>query len=320
MPRGRFAPTPSGLMHIGNIRTALLAWLQMRSQGGTFILRMEDIDISRARQQYADQIIADLAWLGLDWDEGPDCGGPYGPYIQSERLDLYKQAMEQLDAAGLLYPCFCSRADLRAVGDAPHGLSSEGPAYPGICRHLSRSERAERARRKVPSWRFRVSERTLHIQDGFLGAIDFAATANGDFVVKRADEMYSYQLAVTVDDAAMGITHVLRGYDLLDSTPRQLLLFEALSFAPPLYAHVPLVNGPDGARLAKRHGDIAIRSMRANGIAPEAVIGCIAYMSGLHDRLEPLKAAELIPGFQLGRIPPSPAVLDEALLQWLRHQ
>ncbi|MGK9253941.1 MULTISPECIES: tRNA glutamyl-Q(34) synthetase GluQRS [Paenibacillus] len=309
---GRFAPTPSGLMHLGNARTALLAWLQIRAAGGTFILRMEDIDGPRSRSEYAEAALADLRWLGIDWDEGPDIGGARGPYTQSERLPLYREALDRLAAQGRLYPCFCSRAELAAVASAPHGLSSEGPAYPGTCRHLGETERQERGKAKEPSLRLAVdSARVVSFDDLAAGHQHTAPGAGGDFVVRRADGIFSYQLAVTVDDALMGVTDVLRGSDLLDSTPRQLLLYEALGFAPPRFAHVPLLMGPDGKRLAKRHGGISLSAIRETGARPEAAVGLLAYWSGLLDRPEAVAARELAPAFRLEHVPAAPVVVRE---------
>lgn len=315
--RGRFAPTPSGLLHIGNARTALLAWLQVRQAGGSFILRMEDIDRPRSRADVAEQILVDLRWLGLQWDEGPDVGGPVGPYTQSERLDLYQVALDQLVAKGLLYPCFCSRAELLAVASAPHGLASEGPAYPGTCRSLSTEERTTRALTKQPSLRVRMPDEATAFVDLVQGAQSFPGGAGGDFVVRRADGIWGYQLAVVLDDGLMGVTDVLRGADLLDSTPRQIRLFEALGLPVPRFAHVPLLLGPDGARLAKRHGAVSVTAMREAGTAmreagtaPERVIGYLGYISGLLERPEPVTAAELVPHFELAKVGREPVRLE----------
>ncbi|WP_127531748.1 tRNA glutamyl-Q(34) synthetase GluQRS [Paenibacillus kobensis] len=317
MKRGRFAPTPSGYMHIGNARTALLSWLQIRSADGQFVLRIEDIDKPRSKPHYAKQAVDDLRWLGLDWDEGPDIGGDYAPYVQSEREASYEAALVQLQEREVLYPCYCSRADLQAIASAPHGLTAEGPAYPGSCRHLTAEERAGREALKQPALRFALPDRPIAFHDEAAGEQSFPAGAGGDFVVKRADGIISYQLAVVVDDDAMGITDVLRGWDLLDSTPRQLLLYEALGMEPPRFAHVPLLLGPDGARLAKRHGAVSLASIRERGIAPELVVGLMAAWSGLHDRAEPIEAAELVRGFDLCRVPREPVVVDEAALRML---
>lgn len=317
MKRGRFAPTPSGQLHIGNARTALLAWLQIRQAGGQFALRMEDIDKPRSKPELASQILDDLRWLGLDWDEGPDVQGEYGPYRQSEREALYEEALHTLMEKGVLYPCYCSRAELMAVASAPHGLASEGPVYPGTCRTLTSAQRAARSGKKTPSLRFAMPDKAVHFCDLTLGSQTFPPHAGGDFIVKRADGIYGYQLAVVVDDAAMRITDVLRGSDLLDSTPRQILLFEALGMKPPQYAHVPLLYGPDGQRLSKRHGSVAIGSIRANGVTPEQLVGFLAYISGLTDRPEPVAASDLISSFSLEKIPKHPIILGETTLKMI---
>jgi glutamyl-tRNA synthetase len=320
MNRGRFAPTPSGLLHLGNALTALLAWLDIRSQGGTFVLRMEDIDKPRSRPELAAQLLDDLRWLGLDWDEGPDVGGPHAPYTQSEREQLYADALHRLRETGRLYPCYCSRAELMAVASAPHGLSSEGPAYAGTCRSLRPAEQAERAQRKMPSHRFAMPGHGFAFDDAVAGPQYAAPGAGGDFVVLRADGIYGYQLAVVVDDAAMGITDVLRGADLLDSTPRQLALYEALGLPAPRFAHVPLLLAADGARLAKRHDGLSLTGLRAAGVAPERVVGALAYLSGLLDRLEPVQAGELAAGFSLARVPREPVRLSDAILRFIAPQ
>ncbi|MFB9329801.1 tRNA glutamyl-Q(34) synthetase GluQRS [Paenibacillus aurantiacus] len=317
--RGRFAPTPSGLMHIGNARTALLAWLHVRSEDGQFVLRMEDIDTPRCKPELAEQALADLRWLGLDWDEGPNVGGPFAPYVQSERIPMYEEALHRLEQDGRLYPCYCSRAELMAIASAPHGLGSEGPAYPGTCRSLTREEQARRAETKMPSLRFRVPDEAMSFVDLTAGEQRFPPGSGGDFVVRRADGIISYQLAVVADDAAMGITDVLRGYDLLDSTPRQLMLYEALGLPAPRFAHVPLLNGTDGKRLAKRHGAISLAGLRQAGVAPERIVGWLAAMSGLLDRPEPVSTKELIRAFRLDLIPKEPVVVTDEQLAALTH-
>lgn len=319
MRRGRFAPTPSGDMHLGNAKIALLSWLQMRAVDGVYILRIEDIDTQRSRRHIAERIMEDLRWLGLDWDEGPD-NKPVEPsesYWQSERTSLYDEALIKLTAAGLLYPCYCSRAELIAVGDAPHGLSSEGNPYAGTCRGLTREEQLRKEMLKTPSLRFSLGNDGVTFMDGIAGTQTFSPASSGDFVVRRADGLYSYQLAVTVDDALMGITDVLRGDDLLDSTPRQLWLYDALALNTPSFSHVPLIYGEDGHRLAKRHGDLGITTLRSSGAKPEQVVGWLAYISGLIDRPEPVAAADLVSGFTLESISREPFVLTDTMIQKL---
>lgn len=304
MRKGRFAPTPSGYMHIGNMCAALLSWLDIRSSGGVFVLRMEDIDLPRCKPEYAEKILQDLRWLGIDWDEGPDVGGRDGPYVQSERLALYEEALDRLVTSGRVYPCYCSRAMLQAVASAPHGLGSEGPVYPGTCRHLTAEERDRRARLKPPALRFNLSGSPHIYIDGLLGPQQFPGGYGGDFVIKRADGMYAYQLAVVVDDAAMGMTHVLRGADLLDSTVRQIELYEALGLQVPHFTHVPLLH-MDGEKMSKRHanGITSIPEMRKAGIRPESLVGWIAYLYGLIATPEPLKASELICEYSISKLP-----------------
>lgn len=317
MKRGRFAPTPSGLMHIGNAWTALLSWLQIRQAGGQFVLRMEDVDKPRSKPAFAEQILEDLRWLGIDWDEGPDVGGSYAPYTQSEREEMYEAALQRLIREGWLYPCYCSRAELMAIASAPHGLSSEGPVYPGLCRPLTAEERRAKSAVKDPSYRFAMPDRPIAFDDLIAGHQHFDAGFGGDFVVKRADGIIGYQLAVVVDDAAMEITDVLRGRDLLDSTPRQLLLYEALGLQPPQFAHVPLICGPDGERLSKRDKSITLASIREAGTTAEQLVGVLAYLGGMIDRPEAVQAGELLESFPIEKVPKQPVVLSEGLLRRL---
>lgn len=302
--RGRFAPSPSGEMHLGNAWTAMLAWLQIRSQGGIMVLRIEDLDPDRSRLSYIDKLIADLRWLGMDWDEGPDRGGPYGPYCQDDRRQLYENALAALAEKSILYPCYCSRAELRSVAQAPHAGENTN-AYPGTCRCLSsREQEMRRQAGRKASLRLMVPDVCLEFTDGFFGLYrqDIAREV-GDFIVRRADGIHAYQLAVVVDDAAMHISHVLRGADLLDSTPRQLLLNELLKQRAPVFTHVPLFIGEDGQRLSKRHGNVSLASLRAKGIRPETVVGYLAYKAGFIDRWQPVKCTDLIRSFDLAKLP-----------------
>jgi glutamyl-tRNA synthetase len=305
--RGRFAPSPTGPLHLGNARTALLSWVEARARGGAWLMRVEDLDRPRVRPGLEARILEELRWLGLDWDEGPDVGGRRGPYRQSERLDRYRLALERLRGAGLVYPCFCSRAEVAAAALAPHGPGDDGPRYPGTCRDLSSAERAARP----PAWRFRVPEGAVAFADGLRGpqSVDVAAEV-GDFVVARADGVPAYQLAVVVDDAAMEVTDVVRGDDLLPSTARQILLYRALGAEPPRFAHVPLVVGPDGERLAKRHGALSLGELRERGADPRAVCALLAALSGLAPPGTVCSPHDLVPGFRLERVPKVPAALD----------
>lgn len=316
--RGRYAPSPTGPLHLGNARTALIAWLHARSAGGAFVMRVEDLDGPRVRPGMEGRILEELRWLGLDWDEGPDVGGPAGPYRQSELGERYRAALDRLRAAGLAYPCYCSRAEIAAAAGAPHGPADEGPRYPGTCRNLPPEEIARRAAMRRPAWRVRVPDGLVGFEDLVHGAQAFdVAGAVGDFVVMRADGIAAYQLAVAVDDAAMGITDVVRGDDLLPSTARQLLVFRALGLPAPRYAHVPLVVGEDGQRLAKRHGALSLGELRERGADPREVVGLLAALSGLAPEGSAVSPPELVAGFDLARLPRGPVVLGSARVERL---
>ncbi|MBX7192090.1 MAG: tRNA glutamyl-Q(34) synthetase GluQRS [Sandaracinaceae bacterium] len=300
MYRGRFAPSPTGPIHLGTARTALVAWLAARAAGGTLVLRVEDLDTPRVRPGALEAMLDDLRWIGLDWDEGPDVGGPFGPYLQSQRRERYDAAIERLRASGRVFACTCSRKEIESVASAPHG---EEPIYPGTCRSgPSHPERPAAVR-----FRFEAKDARA-FDDGVHGAIG-AGLGAGDFVVRRADGVHSYQLAVVVDDLAMEITDVVRGDDLLSSTPRQLALIEALGGRAPRYAHVPLVLGPDGQRLAKRHGAVTVREQREQGVLPETLVGRLARTLGLLDRDEALAARELVSRFSLAKIAKGPVTM-----------
>ncbi|HLL54898.1 MAG TPA: tRNA glutamyl-Q(34) synthetase GluQRS [Myxococcaceae bacterium] len=301
--RGRFAPSPTGRIHLGNARSALLGWLQARAVGGQFLLRIEDLDRARCKPELVDDLFRDLEYLGLTWDETP--------LYQSQRDEAYAEALSVLQRQGRVYPCFCSRAEIARAASAPHGLSEEGPRYPGTCAHLTSAQVEARAKERQAALRFRPHRGVTSFVDGLHGsyAQDVDAVV-GDFVVRRNDGVASYQLAVVVDDAHSRITHVLRGDDLLSSTPRQLQLFSALGHGTPQYAHVPLLMGTDGKRLAKRAGAFAVAELRQLGVPAEKVVGLLASWSGLGDG-GPVKAADLAPGFTLLRVPREPVVARE---------
>jgi glutamyl-tRNA synthetase len=318
--RGRYAPSPTGALHLGNARTALLAWLHARAGGGAFVMRVEDLDFGRVRAGIMETQLEELRWLGLDWDEGPDAGGPHAPYLQSRRQDLYEHALRKLAEGGLLFACTCSRKDLAQAASAPHA-GEEGPRYPGTCR-------ARRIDPSVPSLtrdgvsqhalRFRVEPGEVCFDDLLMGRACYRpAEETGDFVVRRKDGVAAYQLAVVVDDAAMEITHVVRGADLLSSTARQLLLYRALGLAPPDFLHVPLMLGDDGERLAKRHGAVSLGELRAGGAAPEAVVGWLASTCGLAEEREAVSAPELVARFDVARLPTEPTVVTAGVLDRL---
>lgn len=305
LARGRYAPSPTGALHLGNLRTALLAWLFARASGGAFTLRIEDLDLPRVRSGATRQMLDDLRWLGLDWDEGPDVGGTLGPYFQSMRQALYEQAIARLRAQGRIYPCYCTRAELAQIASAPQGQGSDGPRYPGTCRHLTAKQRAAReASGRRPALRFIAPTETITFQDVLHGTLtDSVAATTGDFIVRRSDGIVSYQLAVVMDDALMGVTQVVRGGDLLASTARQLALYDALGYPrPTLYAHAPLVVDRDGARLAKRNDAEGLAALRAMGWTSGRVVGALAASCGLCPVDTALSAAELLATFDPSRL------------------
>ena len=296
---GRFAPSPSGRMHLGNVFSALLAWLSVRSAGGKMILRIEDLDPDRCRPEYAAQLRRDLEWLGLDWDEEQT--------PQSQRTEAYAEAFARLDT----YPCYCSRNELHAAS-APH--ASDGAViYAGTCRDLTAAERAAKTRR--PAWRVRVPDEEVSFVDGLQGEVrENLARECGDFILRRSDGVYAYQLAVTADDGAMGITRVVRGWDLLSSTPRQIWLLEQLGYPIPTYCHLPLLISPDGRRLSKRDRDLDVGVLRQE-TTPEAVTGFLAHTAGLLAKPEPVHPRDLIPLFSWDRVGTQDRIVDsEALL------
>ena len=299
--RGRFAPSPSGRMHLGNLFSALLAWLSVRSAGGVMVLRMEDLDPDRCREEYAIQLAEDLRWLGLDWDEGYGRGGPHGPYRQSGRTEEYAAAFRRLEEQGLLYPCFCTRAE-RLAASAPH--RSDGQAvYPGTCRHLTEARRAELTRTRTPAWRLTVPDREVSFTDGLQGFYTENLLAGcGDFILRRSDGVYAYQLAVVYDDGTMEVNQVVRGRDLLDSTPRQLYRYELLGLTPPEFYHVPLLLAPDGRRLSKRERDLDMGALRQR-YTPAELTGLLGYWAGQLDKPEPILPEELARVFDWSKVP-----------------
>ena len=289
-PVGRFAPTPSGRMHLGNVFAALIAWLSVKSRGGSLILRMEDLDTLRTSEEFADILRQDLLWLGLSWD--------HETAPQSQRSDVYDQYFSRLEEMGLLYPCYCTRSQLHSV-NAPH-LSDGTYVYPGTCRNLTAAEKAAFGR--APAWRVKVPDRQYRLTDLCQGDFvqDLSADC-GDFVVRRADGVYVYQLAVTVDDGEAGVTEVVRGVDLLGSAPRQMYLQELFGFPNPEYGHVPLLVAPDGRRLSKRDRDLDLSALRLHKSAAE-IIGALAHSCGLLERYEPISAEELTGEFSWNKL------------------
>ncbi len=291
---GRLAPSPTGALHLGNARTFLLAWLSVRARGGTLLLRVEDIDGPRIKAGAFAATLEDLRWLGLDWDGEP--------LLQSERFTQHRHAAERLVAAGLAYPCVCTRKEIEEAASAPHEAVEHEPVYPGTCRgRFSSLGEAKAATGRDAALRFVVDVGAVPFVDRFAGPQP--GRIHGDFVVSKRDGLPAYQLAVVVDDAAQGVTEVLRADDLLPSTPRQLLLYRALGLREPEFAHVPLMVGGDGLRLAKRHGDTSLRHLRESGVAATAVVGFLAATLGLRPRGARCAPAGLLDGFDLAVVP-----------------
>lgn len=301
--RGRYAPSPTGPLHLGNVRTALVAWLSARASGGSFILRVEDLDAARTANGMEERVMEDLHWLGLDWDEGPDVGGNFGPYRQSDRSALYEEALRTLAAAGRTFPCRLSRKDLQSLATAPH--SEGGAPYPASLRPSD----------LLPDWydrvlaerdaavRFKVDESPVEFTDIIAGPqTENVVDSVGDFVLRRRDDVYAYQLAVVVDDIQMHVTEVVRGRDLLSSTARQIQLIRALGGSIPRYAHVPLVRNSNGEKLSKRDAGLTLASIREQGATPAGVVGYLAWSLGLIPVAEPVSAADLVDVFAWSRI------------------
>ena len=284
---GRFAPTPSGRMHLGNVFAGLISWLSVKARDGEWVLRMEDLDTQRTSAEFAQVLRQDLLWLGLPWDRETE--------PQSRRAPVYDRYFDRLRDLGLLYPCYCTRSQLHSV-NAPH-LSDGTYVYPGTCRNLTQPPEG-----RLPAWRVLVPDRVFTVADKCQGHYEMnLATDCGDFVVRRADGVYVYQLAVTVDDGEAGVTEVVRGMDLLSSAPRQMYLQEVLGFAQPEYGHVPMLLAPDGRRLSKRDKDLDLGVLRQN-MSPEALIGSLAFAAGLIDQKTAISAKELAAEFSWDKL------------------
>jgi glutamyl-tRNA synthetase len=318
--RCRFAPAPSGSLHVGNVRSALFSWLWARRNGGAFILRVEDTDRSRVTEEAVAGAIEDLRWLGLEWDEGPEVGGPHGPYRQSERLDIYRSMVERLRGSGDAFPCYCTKEEL-AARDEQQRARGEPTGYDGHCRDLSDAERAAfEAEGRVPAIRFRMPQREWVLQDVVKGEVRWAPGQLRDFVLMRADGSPLFLLAVAVDDMLMGVTHVVRGDDLLTAAPSNVAVIEALGGTAPAYAHLPQVVGADRRPLSKRHGSTSVAAFREQGYLPEALVNYLALLgwSAGEDR-EVLGRDELIALFDLERVSSNPAAFDVDKLTWLNN-
>jgi nondiscriminating glutamyl-tRNA synthetase len=318
--RVRFAPSPTGSLHIGSARTALFNYLLARHAGGVFVLRIDDTDVARSEDRHEDAILRDLRWLGLAWDEGPGAAGDYGPYRQSERLERYRGAAGELLASGAAYRCFCTQErldELRAQALA----EGRPPRYDRRCLHLPADEVAARLAAGEPAAvRFLVPSGEVVIDDALRGPVQLGEGAVGDFIIVRSEGAASYNFATAVDDRDMAITHVVRGDDHLTNTARQLLLLRALGAEPPRYAHHGMILGPDGRKLSKRHGATAVGDFRELGFLPEAVVNYLALLSWSHGEDEVLDMTRLVADFELEKLGTSAAIFDQAKMDWLDHE
>jgi len=317
----RFAPSPTGLLHLGNIRTALFNWLLARKAGGTFLLRLEDTDAMRGHEKYARALEDDLRWLGLNWDEGPVAGGNHGPYAQSERGGFYKEYFAALEAKGSAYPCFCSEHEL-AIARKTALAAGRAPRYSGKCRALSRADAEARFARGEPATlRFRVEEgRTVEFEDKVRGRQAFATSDIGDFVIRRSDGTPAFFFCNAIDDALMGVTLVVRGEDHLTNTPRQILLLQALGLPAPEHAHIALVVGADGAPLSKRTGSRSVQELREAGYLPEAINNYLARLGHTYEANAFMDLPALADSFDIARLHRAPARYDEPQLHYWQHE
>lgn len=320
--RVRFAPSPTGQLHIGNVRTALFNWLFARQKRGTFVLRIEDTDVERSEVRYETQLLADMKWLGLDWDEGPDVGGPYSPYRQSEKMDGYRAYAARLIREGKAYYCFCTSEELEREREQALAEQRQ-PIYSGKCRKIDPAEAERRRAAGEPAAiRLKIPEHPIQFHDIVRGDVEFPHEVIGDQIIVRSGGMPIYNYAVVIDDADMEITHVIRGDDHISNTPKQVAVYEALGLQVPEFAHLSTILGPDRERLSKRHGATSVANYREMGILPEALMNYLALLgwapSGGDREIFP--QAELIKEFDLARVTPSPAVFDTEKLYWLnRH-
>lgn len=316
--RVRFAPSPTGYLHVGNARTAILNWIFARHEKGALILRIEDTDFERSTRAFETGIYEDLRWLGLDWDEGPDRGGDFGPYRQSERLDLYREYAQKLLKAGKAFRCYCTPEEIEARNKAKLGQPDQGK-YDGHCLHLTdEQKRAYEAEGRKPVIRFHVPEGTIHFQDVLKGDIAFEGENISDFIILRSDGVATYNFAVVVDDALMKISHVIRGDDHLSNTPKQVLLFQALNFSVPTFVHIPMILGPDRSKLSKRHGMTSVRMYREKGYLPEAIVNYLSLLSWSSESGDEILSLErLVKEFDFRRMSRSAAIFDSEKLNWM---
>jgi len=316
--RCRIAPAPTGYLHVGNARTALYNWLFARHHGGAFVLRIEDTDRKRSTEEAIGVVVESLRWLGLDWDEGPEVGGPFGPYRQTERLELYRETAERFLKGGQAYICYCTPEELEDRRRAAL-KRGETPGYDGRCRNLTAQERrAFEAEGRPGAVRFVMPGIDITVHDLIRGDVHFPANDLRDFVIMRSDGTPTYLLAAAVDDVTMEMTHVIRGEDLLPSTPRQLRIIEALEATPPAYAHLPLIVGPDHQPLSKRHGSVAVEWFREHGFLPGALVNYLALLGWSYDETTTFFGlSQLVERFDLSRVSHNPAAFDLQKLRWM---
>jgi glutamyl-tRNA synthetase/nondiscriminating glutamyl-tRNA synthetase len=318
MKRVRFAPSPTGYLHLGNARTALFNYLFSRHENATFILRIEDTDLERSKKEYEEMLMEDLKWMGIEWDEGPDVGGPHGPYRQSERLEIYMKYVDKLLKSGDAYYCYCTEEELEQ--EREKAIAEGRPyRYSGKCRNLTPEERAFYEGKGIkPVVRFKVPDKTVVFEDIIRGHVEIDTKEFGDFVIVRQDGMPVYNFVVVIDDALMGITHVIRGEDHLSNTPKQIVIYEALGFAIPQFAHLPIILGEDRTKLSKRHGAVSVRALKDDGFISEAVFNYLSLL-GWHPREEKeiLSKEEIIKQFRIEDVNKSPAIFDRTKLRWM---
>jgi nondiscriminating glutamyl-tRNA synthetase len=318
--RVRFAPSPTGSLHLGNVRTALYNWLYARNRGGVFILRVEDTDKERSSEAHCEELMDILSWLGLKWDEGPRVGGPFAPYKQSERTALYEEHLERLKAGGLVYPCFCTEEELELERKRQLGRG-QMPKYGGKCRKLNPGERQKLgAEGRTSVLRFAVPPGEILVSDEVRGEVRFPDDQIGDFVLTRSDGSPTYNFTVVVDDALMKVSHVIRGEDHLSNTPKQVLLYSALGYEPPKFAHLSIIKGPDGQKLSKRHGETSVESYKAKGYLPEAFLNYLALLGWAPKSGEILSPVQMASEFDLSHVGKSGAIFDPVKLHWMGAQ
>jgi glutamyl-tRNA synthetase/nondiscriminating glutamyl-tRNA synthetase len=318
MKRVRFAPSPTGYLHLGNARTALFNYLFSRHENAIFILRIEDTDLERSKKEYEEMLMEDLKWMGIEWDEGPDVGGPHGPYRQSERLEIYMKYVDKLLESGDAYYCYCTEEELEQ--EREKAIAEGRPyRYSGKCRNLTPEERAFYEGKGIkPVVRFKVPDKTVVFEDIIRGHVEIDTKEFGDFVIVRQDGMPVYNFVVVIDDALMGITHVIRGEDHLSNTPKQIVIYEALGFAIPQFAHLPIILGEDRTKLSKRHGAVSVRALKDDGFISEAVFNYLSLL-GWHpkEEKEVLSKEEIIKQFRIEDVNKSPAIFDRTKLRWM---